>query len=154
RLLDYVYGELSGDDLEQFKLHLLSCDKCKRELQGLERVRSAVKQAMPAVDPPVDKMAQLMLAAAQHKPKRGKVLMFVRRVVSHPAYAAAAVFALVATTVTINWSRHALQMPPPEAVHEEVPKAPVAPAEPAVPVGGAPAAGEKELQAAPPAQVL
>ena len=31
RLLDYVYGELSGDDLEQFKLHLLSCDKCKRD---------------------------------------------------------------------------------------------------------------------------
>src|SRR6187549_3058491 len=97
KLLDYVYGELSGDDLEQFKLHLLTCDPCKRELAGLERVRSAVKQALPAVEPPVDKMAQLMHAAAQQKPKRGKVLMFVRRTVSHPAYAAAAVFVLVAT---------------------------------------------------------
>jgi Putative zinc-finger len=145
RLLDYVYGELSGDDLEQFKLHLLSCEKCKRELQGLERVRSAVKQSMPPVEPPVDKMAQLMLAAAQQKPKRGKVLMFARRVVSHPAYAAAAVFVLVATSVTINWSRHALQMPAPEAVHE-----PVAPTSPVV---AAPAGGEKELQAAPPAEI-
>ena len=38
RLLDYVYGELAGDDLEQFKLHLLTCEKCKRELAGLERL--------------------------------------------------------------------------------------------------------------------
>jgi hypothetical protein len=123
RLLDYAYGELSGDELEQFKLHLLTCENCKRELAGLERVRSAVKQAMPQVEPPVDKMAQLMLAAAQQKPKRGKVLMFARRMVSHPAYAAAAVFVLVATTVTVNWSKHALQMPPPEpkmVVHEPV----------------------------------
>jgi hypothetical protein len=78
---------------------------------------------MPQVEPPVDKMAQLMLAAAQQKPKRGKVLTFARRMVSHPAYAAAAVFVLVATTVTINWSKHALQMPAPApkmVVHEPV----------------------------------
>jgi hypothetical protein len=157
RLLDYVYGELNGDELEQFKLHLLTCEKCKRELQGLERVRSAVKQAMPDVEPPVDKMAQLMHAAAQQKPKRGKVLMFVRRVVSHPAYAAAAVFVLVATTVTVNMSRNAFKMPAPEAMHEPVPAIPAPAADPGGPAtapAGAPVVGgAKELQAAPPADV-
>src|SRR4051812_20646156 len=123
RLLDYAYGELSGEELEQFKLHLLTCDACKRELQGLERVRSAVKQAMPPVDPPVDKMAQLMHAAAQQKPKRGKVLMFARRVVSHPAMAAAAVFVVVGTAVLVNFSKGKGIMPSPEVAHEEVPVA-------------------------------
>jgi anti-sigma factor RsiW len=139
-LLDYVYGELEGEALEQFKLHLLGCDKCKRELAGLERVRSAVKQAMPPLDPPVDKMAamhaQLMHAAAQQKPKRGKVLMFARRMVSHPAYAAAAVFALVATTLTVNWSMGKLAMPAAEPAHEEVTVAEPAAAPPApAPIG-------------------
>jgi hypothetical protein len=123
KLLDYVYGELAGDELEQFKLHLLTCEKCKRELAGLERVRSAVKSAMPAVEPPVDKMAQLMHQAAAQKPKRGKVLMFARRVVTHPAMAAAAVFVVVGTAVLVNFSMGKVMMPAPEAVHEEVPVA-------------------------------
>jgi anti-sigma factor RsiW len=149
RLLDYVYGELGGDELEQFKLHLLTCEKCKRELAGLERVRSAVKQAMPPMEPPVDKMAQLMHAAAQHKPKRGKVLMFARRVVSHPAYAAAAVFVLVATTVTVNMSRNAFKMPAPEAMHEPVEAPKTAVAQGPAPAGAAAPAGARARDGAP-----
>jgi hypothetical protein len=152
KLLDYVYGELSGDDLEQFKLHLLTCEKCKLELAGLERVRSAVKRSLPQVEPPVDKMAQLMHAAAQQKPKRGKVLMFARRMVSHPAYAAAAVFVLVATAVTVNFTRNKLDMPK-EAAHEPVVTAeppPPPPAEAAQP----PRAAAQPAPAAPGAMAL
>jgi anti-sigma factor RsiW len=148
KLLDYVYGELAGDELEQFKLHLLTCEKCKRELAGLERVRSAVKNAMPAVEPPVDKMAQLLHAAAQQKPKRGKVLMFARRMVSHPALAAAAVFVVVGTAVLLNFSMGKVMMPAPEVAHEEVPLAqPAAPT--ALPPPANPLNGVEE-KAAPP----
>ncbi len=131
RLLDYVYGELAGDALDEFKLHLLGCEKCKRELAGLERVRTAVKQAMPAVEPAADKMAamhaQLMHAAAQQKPKRGKVLMLARRMASHPAYAMAAMFAIVCGVVTLNWSMGRMAMPVAEkALHEPMAPAPVA----------------------------
>jgi hypothetical protein len=155
-LLDYVYGELSGDALEQFKLHLLTCEKCKRELAGLERVRTAVKQAMPQVEPPADKLSQLLHAAAQQKPKqRGKMLMFARRMVSHPAYAAAAAVVIVGGAVAYNFSMGHIAMPAAEkALHE--PLAPQAPAaatptvdEPQAVGGTLPAGAPEEKPAAP-----
>jgi Putative zinc-finger len=143
-LLDYVYGELSGDALEQFKLHLLTCEKCKRELAGLERVRTAVKQAMPQVEPPADKMSQLLHAAAQQKPKRGKVLMFARRVVSHPAYMAAAVVVIVGGAMAYNFRAGRVMMPAAEPeLHEAVAtKMPVAATPPVEKTQTAVAGGE------------
>jgi anti-sigma factor RsiW len=140
RLLDYVYGELEGNALEQFKAHLDGCEKCKRELAGLERVRGAVRAAIAPIEPPVDKMsalhAQLMHAAAQARPRRsktGKVLMFARRVATHPGYAAAAMLALVGGAVGMMWTMGRLEMPA-----EKVASAPVAASAPK-PAAAAPA---------------
>lgn len=121
-LIDYAYDELTGPEAEAFKAHLAGCDKCQVELKAMQRVRGAVKAAMPMVEPPVAATgglhAQLLHAAAQRRPpavQRGKVLSFFRKVATHPAYAAAAMFAIVATAAGVQWSRGKLLMPAPEA---------------------------------------
>jgi hypothetical protein len=156
RLLDYAYGELEGEALEQFKLHLLGCEKCKAELAGLERVRAEVKQAMPMVEPPGERMnamtAQLLHAAAQNKPKPGKLLAFARRarvVVSHPGYLAAASVILIGGAIGVQWSLGRLTIPADKlpAASETVAAAPAPQAvPPAEPVAAPAAAPEFELK--------
>src|SRR5262245_40435484 len=147
RVLDYAYGELEGEALEQFKLHLLTCEKCKAELAALERVRAAVKQAMPVVEPPAERMnamtAQLLHAAAQNKPQQGKLLQFARKarvVVSHPAYLAAASLILIGGAIGLQWSLGRLTMPAEKmpAASETAAAAPAPQAEPAAPPAAAP----------------
>jgi hypothetical protein len=138
RLLDYVYGELEGEALATFRAHLEGCAQCQRELQGFERVRGVVKQTLPLVEPPpaaVGAMhAQLLHAATQRRPSRGKVLQLFRKVAMHPGYAAAAALLLVGGAVGVQWSRGKLAMPPPAASEVEAPSAPAVAAPPPAPL--------------------
>jgi hypothetical protein len=159
-VLDYAYGELTGDALEAFKAHLAGCDKCKAELGGLDRIRGAVKQALPSVEPPPERLgalhAQLMHAAAQRKPRRGALLTFGRRVLLHPSYAAAAAFVLVAGAVGLQWSRGRLVMEPsraeaPRPAEMLQPTPPRMPQPAAPPVAAVSAVAEKKArEPAPP----
>ncbi len=135
QLIDFAYDELSGAEADAFKTHLEGCAKCQADLAALKRVRGAVKAALPMVEPSAVVTgalhAQLLHAAAQRargKPHsveapRGKMLAFVRKVVMHPAYAAAAMVILVGGAVGIQWSRGRLLMPAPVAEETVAPTA-------------------------------
>ena len=123
QLLDYAYDELSGAALTAFEAHLATCAKCQADLAAMKRVRGAVHTALPMVEPPAAATgglhAQLLHAAAQRTATkaapRGKMLAFVRRVATHPGYAAAAGALIIGGAIGLQWSRGALFMAPKEA---------------------------------------
>jgi anti-sigma factor RsiW len=113
--LDYLYSMLEGEAKARFEQHLATCARCKEELSAFGSVRKVAQEALASVEP-AERLTgplhqQLMHAAAQRKP-RGKVIPFLRRVVSHPGYAAAAAFLLVGGAVGVQWSRGQLKMAP------------------------------------------
>jgi hypothetical protein len=155
KLLDYVYGELSAAESEEFKAHLPTCARCQAELAGFQRVRSAVKAAIPVVDPPVAATqgalhAQLLHAAAQRKPPGGKLLTFARKtrkVILSPGFAVAATFLVVGGFITVNMKSGKLEMPAPPATAPvtaptPAPAAPAAAADEAEKIAEAPTAAE------------
>jgi hypothetical protein len=137
-LLDYLYGELEGAGRAAFEAHLPGCARCQADVASFGKVRGAVKEVLPAVEPPPSTTgalhAQLMHAAASARPSRGKVLPLIRRVVSHPGYAAAASLLVIGGAVTWQLSRGALfrdaskMMAPEPAGQPSVGGAPTAPA--------------------------
>ena len=125
--LDYLYSMLEGDDKARFEQHLATCARCQGELASFGSVRKVAQEALATVEP-TERLTgalhqQLLHAAAQRKP-RGKVLPFLRRVVSHPGYAAAAAFLLVGGAVGVEWTRGRLLMTPPAT--QSAPAAPAA----------------------------
>jgi hypothetical protein len=123
RLLDYVYDELGPEDKTVFEGHVATCAKCQAELATFRRVRSAVKTALPVVDPPANAQgamhAQLMHAAAQRKPpEMGKLLAFgrkTRKVLLSPAFAMAAMFLVVGSVLAVRFSKGPLMEAKPAA---------------------------------------
>jgi anti-sigma factor RsiW len=115
QLLDYVYDMLDEPQKGAFEEHLATCARCQAEAASFGKVRQATARLMPAVEPPAALTgalhAQLMHAAAQRKPARGKLLSFPRRVMQHPAWAAAAMFVIVGSAITLNAVRGKLMMP-------------------------------------------
>jgi hypothetical protein len=118
QLLDYAYDELAADARAAFEKHLVGCAKCQAELTSIQRVRGAVKKVLPAVEPPANATgalhAQLLHAAAQRSAGGGKVLPFSRklqRVMSSPAFLAAAMFALVGGAAGTMWWHGKIDMP-------------------------------------------
>ena len=131
KLLDYLYDELRGEEAEAFKRHLEGCERCRRDLESMQRTRSAARESVPLVEPPPSVMgalnAQLLHAAAQRarSAPRGKVIPFVRKMVMAPAFMAAAGFVVVGGVVGTMWLRGHVLMPPPV---EDQPAAAPAPA--------------------------
>lgn len=158
QLLDYVYGELDEAGKRAFEEHLAGCARCQADVKSFGKVRVATKRLMPAVEPTGQLggalHAQLMHAAAQHKPRRGVLLAFPRKIVEHPAWAAAAMFAIVGSAVALNWSRGKLAMPMAEKA--EAPATATPTASPTVPAAPAaePAVGEKNKEDAAKVGVL
>jgi len=115
--LDYLYEMLSGEDKARYLVHLGTCTRCQSELESFGRVREVAAAVLPTVEPGERLTgalhAQLMHEAAQRKPA-GKILPFARRLVRHPAYAAAAGILLIGGAVGLQWSRGKLTMMPSE----------------------------------------
>src|SRR4051812_39736536 len=154
QLLDYAYEELTGGALQAFEAHPAGCAKCQAELAAMKRVRGVVRSAMPMLEPPAAATgglhAQLLHAAAQRSATkaapRGKMLAFVRRVATHPGYAAAAGVLIIGGAIGLQWARGGgLMMQPPRAapVMESAPSPAAA--------AGAPAPETTAVQAAAPA---
>jgi hypothetical protein len=76
------------------------------------KVRGAVKEVLPLVEPPSAVTgamhAQLLHAAAQRRPERGRVISLFRSIASHPGYAAAASVLVIGGAVTWQLSRGTL----------------------------------------------
>ena len=137
QLLDYVYGELDDAGKRGFEEHLGGCARCQTEVASLGRVRLASTRMLPSVEPTPQLTgalhAQLMHAAAQRRPRRGVLLGFPRRIAEHPAWAAAAMFAVVGGAIAINWSRDKMTMPAATERAEAPPPVEAAPASAALP---------------------
>lgn len=157
QLLDYVYDMLDAPQKAAFEQHLATCARCQAEAASFGKVRQATAKLMPDVEPPPALMgalhAQLMHAAAQRKPSRGKLLTFPRRIMQHPAWAAAAMFVIVGSAITINALRGKLEMPtasaPAPAMQpiEELPAPPAGNSPVAAPPSAAPANSDSERAA-------
>ena len=118
RVLDYAYDMLSDGEKASFEAHLATCSRCRVELAATGHVRQVTRAALPMIEPGARLTgalhAQLMHEAAQRKPA-GKMLPFMRRVLKHPAYAAAASVLIIGGAVGVQWSRGRLFMPVPGA---------------------------------------
>jgi hypothetical protein len=134
QLLDYVYGELDEAQKQAFEAHLATCARCQTEAASFGRVRTAMKRIFPAVEP-TEKLGgalhQQLLHQAAQRSRRGVLLAFPRKLVEHPAWAAAAMFAIVGGAIVINWSHERAIMPAgkPEAAPAAVAKTEAAPAD-------------------------
>jgi anti-sigma factor RsiW len=117
-LLDDLYGELDAAARERFETHLTSCATCQDELASMRQVRSAARQALPFEEPPARVTgplhAELLYEAARRTGRRRRGFRFVRRIVAHPGYAAAAALVVVGGALGVEWSRsHILISLPP-----------------------------------------
>jgi anti-sigma factor RsiW len=134
QLLDYVYDMLDEAQKRTFEEHLATCPRCQAEAASFGRVRQATARLMPAVEPTAALggalHAQLMHAASQRKASRGKLLSFPRKVMQHPAWAAAAMFVIVGSAITLNAVRGKLMMSPAAAPSAELKPEPVVAASP------------------------
>ena len=51
-LMAFVLGELDPTEAEETSRHLVSCSRCRNELEGLQKVNRALEAAPPPLDPP------------------------------------------------------------------------------------------------------
>jgi hypothetical protein len=74
RMMELLYGELSGDDRAAVEAHLAGCASCRAELAGFEGTRAAARRALDADEPParahqaILRAATAAVAAKQSKP--------------------------------------------------------------------------------------
>jgi len=64
RMMELLYGELSGDDRSAVESHLATCPSCRAELAGFESTRAAARRALDADAPPVRTHQAILRAAA------------------------------------------------------------------------------------------
>ncbi|HVV49264.1 MAG TPA: zf-HC2 domain-containing protein [Polyangia bacterium] len=64
RLMDLLYGELSGDARAAVEAHLAGCVDCRAELASFQGVRAAARQALDADAPPARARDAILRAAA------------------------------------------------------------------------------------------
>jgi hypothetical protein len=64
RMMELLYGELSGDDRAVVEAHLAGCPSCRAELAGFESTRAAARRALDADRPPAGAHQAILRAAA------------------------------------------------------------------------------------------
>src|SRR5262245_17810404 len=51
RITDYVFGEMSGKELEEARRHIADCSQCREEVSQLERTRATLRLSQE-LEPP------------------------------------------------------------------------------------------------------
>ena len=76
RMMELLYGELSGDDRATIEAHLAGCASCRAELAAFQSTRASARRALDADEPParahqaILRAAAAAVAAKQPKPMR------------------------------------------------------------------------------------
>ena len=79
RMMELLYGELSGDDRAAIEAHLAGCASCAAELATFQSTRAAARRALDADQPParahqaILRAAAAAVAAKQSQPIEGRV---------------------------------------------------------------------------------
>ena len=97
------YEMLSEDAIEEMKLHAVSCEACRREMDFMLSVMETVKN-LPKIEPPADFMDNLNIRIDAEEKKKLRISSRIARNIQHnwkQYTAAAACFALVAV-ITAN----------------------------------------------------
>jgi putative zinc finger protein len=160
-MVDFLYQELDAAQADEVKAHVDGCKRCGAELQSLQRTRQAVR-ALPDIEPPGAVTARLLHEAARRAPRveepaagaagwLGWLTRWLRPMMAHPAWAAAATLLLVAGVAGVLMTRHKVtstmtldtsEPAAPESSTGAAPAAPAAsPAPPAPPAGATTTAG-------------
>jgi hypothetical protein len=154
RMVDFLYQELEGPELEAWTAHVGGCARCGAEVQSLQRTRQALR-SLPEAEPSPAVTTRLLHEAGKRaaRAQGGGFLDWLHRlvgpVIAHPAWAAAASLLIVVGVAGFlsmrgKVSQHAAIDRPTAAVPEE--------AVPIRDVGGDKAGGAPA--AAPPATVV
>jgi hypothetical protein len=64
RMMELLYGELSGDERAAIEAHLAGCASCRAELAGFQSTRAAARRALDADEPPSRAHQAILRAAA------------------------------------------------------------------------------------------
>ena len=64
RMMELLYGELSGDDRAALEAHLAGCASCAAELATFQSTRAAARRALDADEPPARAHQAILRAAA------------------------------------------------------------------------------------------
>ncbi len=169
RMMELLYGELSGEERTTIEAHLAGCASCRAELALLQSTRASARRALDADQPParahqaILRAAAAAVAAKQPKPIEARIAAprpsFWERWRARwtlPTFATIGAVAVVvlASKVflepdkTVELGRRALQSAPGEA-----PAAPPSVAEPRATAGPAAAKEAEQAKQAPPAAV-
>ena len=87
---EYLDGTLTGKLLTELKKHVLECQECRRQLDGLEQTEAFLR-VVPAPAVP-DRFTERIMQAL---PKESKSNRFKRWIKRHPAASVAVVFLMV-----------------------------------------------------------
>lgn len=88
---EYLDGDLAQDKAIELNGHLRGCASCTQHYNQLQRT-TAMIQAIPNMKAPEDLTNRIMNALPQQRKRKNRMMQWVQK---HPAFTAAAVFALV-----------------------------------------------------------
>ena len=80
RMMELLYGELSGDDRAALEAHLAGCPSCAAELATFQSTRAAARRALDIDEPParahqaILRAAAAAVAAKQPKPRYSPII--------------------------------------------------------------------------------
>lgn len=87
RLVEFLYGELGGDERAAFEGHLGGCDSCRRELDGFRAARDLVRK-VPDEEPPQSAHARILEVARAAAAGQGAAAPLKAAAPAQPATAA------------------------------------------------------------------
>lgn len=97
RITDYVFGEMSGKELEEARRHVTDCPQCRNEAQQLERTRTTLRLSQD-IEPP-----RHMTFEVEKRPAFGW-----RWLAPIGAAAAVIIAVLIAAPMSIQWNESQL----------------------------------------------
>jgi hypothetical protein len=86
RMMDLLYGELSGDDRAAVEAHLAGCDSCRAELAAFHGTRAAARRALDADTPPPRVHDAILRAAAAAAAAKQAQPIAPRPVLGRPSF--------------------------------------------------------------------
>ena len=86
RMMDLLYGELSGDERATIEAHLAGCPSCRAELAAFQGTRTSARRALDADEPPARAHQAILRAAAAAVAAKQPRPIEARSATPHPSF--------------------------------------------------------------------